>query len=197
MSETKDDVRVRRTKKSLRLGLMELLKEEPFEKISVKDICERTMINRMTFYAHYKDKYDLLDDAIKTLGQDIWKQSVKESVLDFRVDGPAVAAKVSANVIETCYNHRDEIFSITNSNNGLASQVLMTSITELVTKLFDSIEQHYHLRYDKGFMVSFLVGGYSGIVMHCLEQKSFDKAVVERTFYQVVNDALKGGVVTK
>lgn len=54
------DLRVRRTQKLLWEALMALLEEQDFEAISVKDICDRAMIHRTTFYKHYEDKYDLL-----------------------------------------------------------------------------------------------------------------------------------------
>ena len=54
------DLRVRRTQKLLWEALMALLAEKAFEAISVKDICERAMVHRTTFYKHYEDKYNLL-----------------------------------------------------------------------------------------------------------------------------------------
>ena len=54
------DLRVRRTHKLLWEALMTLMSEQEFEAISVKEICERAMVHRTTFYKHYEDKYDLL-----------------------------------------------------------------------------------------------------------------------------------------
>ena len=44
----------------LRDSLMELMKTKSILSISIKDICELADISRSTFYAHYKDQYDLL-----------------------------------------------------------------------------------------------------------------------------------------
>lgn len=54
------DLRVRRTHKLLWEALMGLMTEQDFETISVKEICDRAMVHRTTFYKHYEDKYDLL-----------------------------------------------------------------------------------------------------------------------------------------
>lgn len=56
----KDDLRIIKTKLSIKNALYELSTEKPFEKISVMDITSKAMINRSTFYLHYKDKDDLL-----------------------------------------------------------------------------------------------------------------------------------------
>ena len=55
------DPRVTRTQKLIRDALMSLLAEKPFAAISVQDIAERATVNRATFYAHFSDKFALLD----------------------------------------------------------------------------------------------------------------------------------------
>lgn len=65
-----EDLRIRRTRKLLQEALIELTVEKGFAAITVRDITERAMVNRSTFYRHYLDKYDLLDqymDDIYTL----------------------------------------------------------------------------------------------------------------------------------
>jgi AcrR family transcriptional regulator len=59
-SEEKEDLRVRRTRKLLQEALLELTVEMGFAAVTVRDITERAMVNRSTFYHHYLDKYDLL-----------------------------------------------------------------------------------------------------------------------------------------
>ena len=54
------DLRQRRTRQSLVRALEELLAERPFQSLSVTDICQRAMVHRTTFYAHFNDKQELL-----------------------------------------------------------------------------------------------------------------------------------------
>lgn len=61
------DLRVRRTHKLLWDALMAELAERPFEEITVKDICERAMVHRTTFYKHYEDKYALLKQGMRQM----------------------------------------------------------------------------------------------------------------------------------
>ena len=63
----KKDLRVIKTKNTIYTALIELMKEKTFEEIKVSDICNKALINRSTFYAHYTDKYELLSEWISEL----------------------------------------------------------------------------------------------------------------------------------
>ena len=49
------------TKRALEASLKKLLLEKPLNKITINDITEDCGVNRMTFYYHFKDIYDLVD----------------------------------------------------------------------------------------------------------------------------------------
>ncbi len=82
------------TKRALEASLKNLLLKKPLSKITINDITEDCGINRMTFYYHFKDIYDLVEwacaeDAKKALeGKktfDTWQQGflqIFEAVLD-------------------------------------------------------------------------------------------------------------------
>lgn len=63
--EPRTDPRVTRTQKLIRDALKSLLAEKSFESTSVQDIAERATVNRATFYAHFPDKFALLDAIIR------------------------------------------------------------------------------------------------------------------------------------
>jgi AcrR family transcriptional regulator len=65
MREKSIDPRAKRTRKLLQQALMELLQERNFTGISILDITERASINRATFYAHFPDKYALLNSMLR------------------------------------------------------------------------------------------------------------------------------------
>ncbi|MGI5979497.1 MAG: TetR/AcrR family transcriptional regulator C-terminal domain-containing protein [Oscillospiraceae bacterium] len=48
------------TKKALGEAMKQLMSEQPFEKISVRDICAACGMNRNSFYYHFRDKQDLV-----------------------------------------------------------------------------------------------------------------------------------------
>ncbi len=55
-----DDARAVRTRDALSTALYALMRERPYDEISVQGICERATVGRSTFYAHFQDKDDIL-----------------------------------------------------------------------------------------------------------------------------------------
>ena len=70
MKEKKEDRRVNRTRKLINEALMALIVEKGYEAVTVQDILDRADVGRSTFYAHFRDKDDLLlsgFDHLRTL----------------------------------------------------------------------------------------------------------------------------------
>jgi AcrR family transcriptional regulator len=55
-----NDPRVKRTRQLLKRALADLLAEKALQDITVQHIADRATLNRVTFYAHFEDKYDLV-----------------------------------------------------------------------------------------------------------------------------------------
>lgn len=53
------DIRVEKTKKSITNAFLELRSQKPIEKITVKELCAKAMVNKSTFYSYYADIYEL------------------------------------------------------------------------------------------------------------------------------------------
>lgn len=64
------DPRIRRTRGYIQGAFRELLNEKGFKSITVREITERAEVNRATFYAHYADKYDLLNITLEAIFQE-------------------------------------------------------------------------------------------------------------------------------
>jgi AcrR family transcriptional regulator len=59
------DPRVVRTRRLLEQAFAAVLRERGFQAATVQDITRRAGVNRATFYAHFADKYALLDHTIR------------------------------------------------------------------------------------------------------------------------------------
>ncbi|GGM73528.1 TetR family transcriptional regulator [Longimycelium tulufanense] len=65
MNHRVEDPRVRRTRGLLRAAVLELAAERDLDSVSIAEIAERAGINRATVYLHYRDRDDLLLDAVE------------------------------------------------------------------------------------------------------------------------------------
>ncbi len=72
------DPRVKRTRQMLDQAFIELLAEKGFDAITVQDVTERAGVNRATFYAHFQDKFALLDYSIR----ESFHQEMSKRLLD-------------------------------------------------------------------------------------------------------------------
>ena len=68
---TKNNQRFRDMDKKLKATMLELLETTDFEKITVKSICETAHVNRSTFYAHYSDVYEIMEQMEEHLNEEL------------------------------------------------------------------------------------------------------------------------------
>ena len=76
--EEKLDPRVKRTRSLILRSFESLLTEKGFETISVQDVTDKAEVNRATFYAHFHDKYELLDYSISQM----FRQEIEKRTLN-------------------------------------------------------------------------------------------------------------------
>jgi AcrR family transcriptional regulator len=67
MREKKQDRRISRSRKLMHEALMSLIVERGYENVTVQDILDRADVGRSTFYAHYRDKDELLLSSFEHL----------------------------------------------------------------------------------------------------------------------------------
>lgn len=93
MSLKKTDRRILRTRRMIMDAFTQLLEEKGFEAITVSDLTEKADINRGTFYQHYKDKYDLLEqseseifDGLEKIVINFWNNANYDSQKVIKID---------------------------------------------------------------------------------------------------------------
>lgn len=67
----KNDQRIIITKKMLKEGLLTLLEKKELNKITITDLCTQSGINRATFYRHYEEPKDILNEIRYSIFEDI------------------------------------------------------------------------------------------------------------------------------
>lgn len=69
-----NDKRVARTRDRLGDAMIALILEKPFDSITVQEVLDRAGVGRSTFYAHYKDKDDVLISEVDEFFSDVATQ---------------------------------------------------------------------------------------------------------------------------
>ncbi len=119
-----DGRRVRMTKLLLKESLIELMKEKSIHVISIKEICEGADVNRSTFYRHYDTQYDLYDDIINDISDDIhiiYRQCTEE--------GMSVSLLLTK-IFTYIEEHREKFLVILSDNGNISLGETYNRITE-------------------------------------------------------------------
>jgi AcrR family transcriptional regulator len=82
MLKAPDDRRAIRTKRMIRNALSELIEEKGYNNISITDLTARADINRGTFYLHYTDKYDLVDQVENEVIAEVFAEVKSAGTID-------------------------------------------------------------------------------------------------------------------
>ncbi len=121
--EKRPDLRIIKTKKALYESLLDLMKDETFEEIKVSDICNKALVNRSTFYAHYNDKYELLVELLDELKKNLLSTLKKN-------ENEINTKEYFMEMLKLLINHIDEkrkIYSsiLVNNRNGILMDILL------------------------------------------------------------------------
>ena len=66
-------VKKENTHNKIEIAFRELLSQKPFKDITINNIVEKAGINRSTFYTHFQDKYELLNDILLSVMNKIYE----------------------------------------------------------------------------------------------------------------------------
>jgi len=139
----KIDPRAARTRILIQEAFLSLASEKSFEAITVKDIVERANVNRSTFYAHFDDKYTLLDQLLsEAFTSDI--SSKFQSDVQLNEDTLKAVIVALCNYHEDINTHCNKIYKSVSSFMDNKIQHKLQELMALMltnTANFDIIEQ--------------------------------------------------------
>lgn len=98
---TKNNRQFQNSAARMEQAMLELMNTTPFEKITVRLICDNAGVNRSTFYAHYADIYDMIEQMEANLQ--------KELMEDYPVPGSVTPLSPESFIpfLNFIYRHRD------------------------------------------------------------------------------------------
>ena len=165
----KTDLRIVKTKKVLFDTLIKLMRQKNFDKIKISDICDEALINRSTFYAHYEDKYELLDDFIEDLKMSLLKD-LEDNVNN--VTTKEYIMKLLSILIDHIDEKRD-IYSaiLLNNRNGFLVDFLIDVIERESLERLKNNNDIMKSELPLDILVKFYAGGLINVCMSLLTRK--------------------------
>ena len=167
LTTTKVDPRIIRTKKLLVEAFQEVSREKKMSQITVKDITERATVNRATFYAHFTDKYDILDYTLsETLLKDL---NNTLSVSDI------INETVISNLFISIANYMVEVQDSCKMNSETFCNQAHQRINNELEDIFTIMLRNSYPEQDIDVLVnsaSFLASGLCGLARHWLDTSS-------------------------
>ena len=169
MDNQKIDGRVRRTKKLLREGLTKLMKEKSIKKISVRELSDLVEINRGTFYLHYKDIFELVDQIENELFEE-FESIINQYSANSHNSSPYPVFVDCCRFLE---KNKDICSALLGSNGDIDfSMKLKKFMAERCFEEFTRYNQTPSFKEEYNYIYSYFEAGAVGIVRYWLTDTS-------------------------
>lgn len=152
--------RERLTKMLLKQGMIKLLEEKKISRINVKELCSIAGINRSTFYLHYANSFELLEDIEVEIIENTREYLRKIEAAD---DGVTYIL-----AFLTYIKENEELFRVM-----LLSNENMLFPQRLINEVLSNIDSHLQLSVPeriKPYTYAYLVNGCLAIIQEWIRE---------------------------
>ena len=163
MKKLKDGRKVRYTRMVLQDSLIELMKQKPISKITIKEICETADVNRTTFYAHFSDQYDLLHAIEEQI-----LSYAKEKLITLIKTDKTEAQKIIESIFEYFMENNDHAQVLMSEQGDIDFQKKLFALVYEYCGQISDYAKHGAMAGDEYYFV-FAVNGSVGIIQHWLK----------------------------
>jgi len=161
----KEDIRVTKTKRDLCNALIELIQNTPFKKITVGDICSAAMVNKMTFYKHYADKYELLNDVLLNFKKSVLARAEEtlsekdgiHSMIDLTIH-------VLNAVIDECRSKKQMLIDL--AHDDMVITMISTTIEKSINELLTDINKNHAFKYGLDTITAAVTGATTFLIRY-------------------------------
>ena len=171
------------TKRALEASLRKLLLQKPLNKVTINDITEDCGVNRMTFYYHFKDIYDLVDWVLVEDAQRAIEG--RQSVDDWK--------KAFLDILLKIQNNKLLVLNVYRSiSREQVEQYLYKLLDPMLHEFADKESSDFSIQdEDKQFVVDFFKYALVGIVLEWIrkDMKTDPAALADR-----LDTMLHGGI---
>ncbi len=174
---TKNNQRTRLSKLLFKNALMDLLKERgSVEKISVRELCGRAELNRSTFYAHYSEPKDVLNEIEAEL-----LEATEEHLEQIGRENDIGAHKYILSFLRFIKENDKQFRTllIDSTDPEFRSKFMQHSIVQFITNLQIDLPQEL-----EQYIFSYILNGSTGIIIQWIrsDYATDEKLIVNLLF---------------
>lgn len=188
------------TAKKMDKALISLLEEKSFEYITVSEICKKACVNRSTFYLHYENTVELLNETARFLLDDFSAY--------FHIDTDNITNKFRENSLDDLNFISDKylhpFLSYIKENRHIFATVLSHSdsfgFNEIFQRLYENIfnpilERFNYPIADRRYVMLFYLNGITAIVTEWLKDGCVKTiSEVSHIIYECIFGLKKDGI---
>lgn len=182
----KSDRRIVRSKAALKQALLTLMSQKPFASISITEIVELANYNRGTFYSHYENKEELLDDILNELISELVKsfRAPYEASELFRIDElPANAVMIFDHIFQNA-----SIYTVLMNSEVLSDirEKMFLALKQILIEDLDDSASANGL--NREFHVIYSIHAVLGLVFHWIEGGfNYSPAYMQEQLVRIIN----------
>lgn len=175
-------------------ALMEILKTKSFEYITVSEICKKAGVNRSTFYLHYENTKDLLEETIHNMMDNFVSYFVpdgKISPINFEESQKDKLVFISEEYLMpylSYFKENRKIFLTVFENGKLFG--FEETYEKLFNNIFNPILDVFKFpESERKYVMAFYLNGINSIIMEWIRE---DCVKPEKEVVKIINDCIFG-----
>ena len=147
------------TKLLLKESLIELMEDDPVGKITIKEICGNADVNRSTFYLHYRDQYELLQEIENELILEVQNHLEK-------IDSDYNSIQYLHELLLYIKNNADIFRILLCRQNNIGFQMTFSEVTLKNLQLNLALDCSASL---SGYVYTYLITGSTAVIKQWIE----------------------------
>lgn len=176
------DRRILRTRQMLRDALIDLIEERGLEGLTVRDLTQRAGLNRGTFYLHYRDIQDLLEQSKEEVLKGLTESVIQADERNCKQEKAGKAGSIPAGPPKMTHPNtvrafeyfacHARFFAVMMGPNGDPRFFLEwknAMMEDMTKKSLKYQPDDSRLSLPRDYLVAYLVSAHLGVIQHWLE----------------------------
>lgn len=157
------DLRIIRTRQMIKEAFFELMASDGFSNITIEKLTKKAFISRNTFYLHYADKFDLMNQI---------ENEVLDGLKDISKDVPIEVIKVKGlndeqpiSVLRHIYEYIKEngnFFKLMMSTDG--DPAFLSKFSDTIKNVFISRNLDSQFKIQQRYIFAVMIGAITGLI---------------------------------